>query len=350
MEYLDKMTTSLDSNIGAYTDFDVIEMEIEMLKSLAELEAYDVGVPDTEVTSVPGEINRGVIAEMIGRIGEITANVDASVTVEDVKTFKEFDKIITTIAPISSDRAWIHEHKNNAIKQLSLQGKETNSVTLPPHNDFITLSNGDFVVTDVMNRAIRRVTSGGKVSDIVSTKPLHPTLISKTQTDDLLVTLRDDGDLYKLQPTSRRLVQRLTLTGKVLHTYEFREDGKTRLFTAPYRTTENSNSDICAMNRTGEYTGELIVLHGDGRVQATYRGQKDSTFDLRDVACDSQNRIIVLDSNGKRIHQLSPHGTFLRYLLPDMFDFPHSMALYHDILWVGFLKGTVKVYKYKYNQ
>ena len=61
IEYLDKMTTSLDSNIDAYTDFDVIEMEIDMFKALTELEAYDVGVPDTEVTYVQGEINRAVL-------------------------------------------------------------------------------------------------------------------------------------------------------------------------------------------------------------------------------------------------------------------------------------------------
>ena len=115
IEYLDKMTTSLDSNIGAYTDFDVIEMEIEMLKALKELEAYDMGVPDTEVTFVPGEINRSVIAEMIGRIEETSANVDASVTVEEVKTFKEFDKIIHNIAPISSNQAWVADNKSDTI-------------------------------------------------------------------------------------------------------------------------------------------------------------------------------------------------------------------------------------------
>ena len=158
IEYLDKMTTSLDSKIGAYTDFDVIEMEIEMLRDLAELEAYDVGVPDTEVTFVPGEINRAVIAEMIGRIEETSANVDDSVTVEEVKvdgsvtveeakTFKEFEKQIYNIAPISSHQIWAADSKGFTIKQLSIQSTETNSVTLPPHTDFITLSNGDFIVT-----------------------------------------------------------------------------------------------------------------------------------------------------------------------------------------------------------
>ena len=173
IEYLDKMTTSLDSNIGAYTDFDVIEMEIEMLQALAELDAYDVGVPDTEVTFVPGEINRGVIADMIGSIEETTANVDASVTVEEVKTFKEFDTRIRTIAPISSNQAWVADSKSNTIKRLSSQNTETNSVTLPPHAYFITLTNSDFIVTGFTDQVIRRVTSASKVSDIVSTKPLQ---------------------------------------------------------------------------------------------------------------------------------------------------------------------------------
>ena len=322
IEYLDKMTTSLDSNIEAYTDFDVIEMEIEMLKALTKLEAYNMGVPDTEVTFVPGEVNRAVIAEMIGRIDETKANVDDSVTVEEVKTFKEFDNRIYKIAPISSNKAWVSEIKNNTIKQLSLQSTETNSVTLPPHNDFISLSNDDFIVIIYKNQAIRCVTSAGKVSDIASTKPLHPTWINKTQTGDILVSLTNDGADYKLQPSSRRLVQRMTLFRKILNTYEFREDGITRLFTLPYRTAENDNSDICVINRTSNDTGELIVLHMDGRVRVTYNGQ-DSEFDPADVACDSNKRIIVLDCNKeKTLHLLSPDGIFIRYLLSDMTAFP----------------------------
>ena len=348
IDYLDKMTTSLDSNIGAYTDFDVIEMEIEMLKVLTELEAYNGDRSITEVKYVPGEINRAVIAEMIGRIEETTATFDAGVNIEEVKTFNEFDEIIRTISPMSSDQAWVGDYEINTIKQLSLQSTETKSVTLPPHCDFITLSNGDFIVTHYTDQEIRRFMSAGNVGDIVSTKPLSPSCISKTQTDDILATLMDDGDDYKLRPSSRRLVQRMTMMGKVLHTYEFQEDGVSRLFTLPFRTAENGNSDICVINRTSAETGELIVLHGDGRVRATYRGQEGSEFDARDIACDPNGRIIVSDWKNKSLHLLRQDGTFFRYLLTDMFDYPTAMALYQDDLWVGYLNGAVKVYKYNY--
>ena len=127
IEYLDKMTTSLDSNIGAYTDFDVIEMETEMLKALSELEAYDVGVPDTEVTFVPGEINHAVIAEMIGRIEETKAHVDDSVTVEEVKTFKEFNKqICTVIDPIARKKAWVADKKVVQLNNCHYRAKRQN--------------------------------------------------------------------------------------------------------------------------------------------------------------------------------------------------------------------------------
>ena len=349
MEYLNKMTTNLDINIDAYSDFDVIEMEIDMIKALADLEAYQVGVSNTEVKFVSGEINRAVIAEMIGRIEETTkTNLGDNVNLIEVNSFYRFDRPISSIAPTSPNKAWVADNHTFTIKQLSLQSSETNCVTLPTYDDFISLSNGDFIVTDYDNQVIRRVTSTGKVSDIVSTKPLHPSWISKTQTGDLLVTVRDDGDNYKLQSSSRRLVQRMTLKGKILNTYEFREDGVTRLFTGPYKTTENGNSDICVINRTGDYTRGLVVLHGDGRLRATYRGQEDSkfAFDPSDVACDSKRKSIVSDRKNKALYLLSPDVTFLRYLLTDMFDYPVTMALYKGNLWVGFYHGVVKVYKY----
>ena len=348
IEYLDKMTTSLDDNIDAYTDFDVIEMEIDMLKALAELEAYNVDSTVIELTFVPGKINHVVIEEMIGRIEETAkANVDESVSVEEMETFTEFKKMINTVAPISNDQAFVSEFQNYTIKKLSLHSTETNAVTLAPHSGFVPLSDGDLIVIGYKNQAIRRVTSAGKESVIVSTKPLHPNWISKTNTNDLLVTLKDDRDHYKLEPSSRRLVQRMTLSGKVLQTNEFREDGVTRLFTAPTKTAENGNSDICVINRTSGEAGELIVLHRDGRVRATYRGNMDSNFDPTDVTCDEKRRIVVTDYSNKFLHLLSPDGAFLRYLMSDMFDYPHTMALYQGNLWVGFLKGAVKVYQYK---
>ena len=139
-----------------------------------------------------------------------------------------------------------------------------------------------------------------------------------------------------------RLVLQKTLTGKVLHTYEYREDGTERLLIFPTNTAENGNSDMCVVNPVGGYTGELIVLQRDGQMRDTYKGKGDSKLDPRDVACDSERRIILLNWN-KCIHILSPDVTFLICLLS---DYTTSMTLYQGSLWIGFIKGIVKVYTY----
>ena len=348
IEYLDKITTSLDGNIGAYTDYDLLEMEQEMLTALEEVEKYDVERVSSEVTFVPGEIIQELIAAMIGEIKESDADIDTctSISVEEMRTLNYFDERLHTISPVSSTQAWVGGMKSYTIKQLSSQGTETNNITISNHNCFMS-SNGDFIVTDFKQQAIRRVTSAGKEQVIVRTKPLYPTFIRQAQTGDVLVNLIDGGDNYKLRPSSRRLVQRMTLSGKVLRTYEFRENGDTRLFILPGRMAENGNSDICVINRTSGSTGELVVLHGDGRVRFTYHGQEGLKFNPADVACDSDRRIIVLELiKTTSLSLLSSNGTFLRFLLSDMFDYPDTMALYHNTLWIAFQKGAVKVYKY----
>ena len=353
LDYLDKMATSLDTNIAAYSDYDVIDMEEQMLRVVTEVESYDVDVD--AVTFLPGEVDRGLIEGMIGEIDdgtttegddstsvedgrntddddrieeEETVDDDDIVSVEEIKTFNEFDHLIKTIVPISDTQAWVGDYSSTDIKLLSCQNVKANRMTLTSYGpgDFITFSNGDFIVTDFDKREIRRVTTTGEESVLVRTKPLRPLWISRTQTDDILVNLKDGGDDFKLGPSSRRLVQRITLTGKVLQTYEFQEDGVTWLFTLPERTAENGNSDICVTNLTSYATGELIVLHADGRVRFTYNGLKEDglQFEPTDITCDSKCRIIVSVVSyftNICLHLLSADGTCLsRYLMSDVVD------------------------------
>ena len=347
IEYLDKMTSSLDNNIEAYNDYDVIEMEQEMLTALHEVFSCEVNFVAIAAKFVSGQINGGQLLEMIGTLDEMTITVQDSTSVEEVKTYNDFSDFISTIAPISRSEAWIGDGEAN-VKLLSIQTNETQSKALQQFNDFAVFNNGDFIVTDSDEQKIRLLSSAGKDSIIVSTKPLYPSCITKTPTDELLVSLRDDGDYYNLQESSSRLVQRMTRTGRVVRTFEFQDDGTTRMFTLPYRAEENGNSDICVINDTSNVTGELIVLHRNGRVRATYREHAGSILNISDVACDSMNMIIVADLRSRSLHLLGPDCAFLRRLLSDMFDYPQTMALHQDTLWVGFNDGTVKVYKYEY--
>ena len=317
-----------------------------MLTALREVESYKMNHATSTGTFVPGELKREVLQEMIGAIKETTSTkLDEGLKINEIETFKEFDGSILTIAPTSNTRAWVGDITSDEIKQLTLQKTEANSITLPSFTDLITLSNGDFIVTDRGNYEIRRIKSAGKEKIIANTKPLRPTCIRETQTDDILVTLVDDENRYELKPSSRRLVQRMTVAGKVVSKFEFREDGTTRLFTFPTRTRENGNYDICVINGTSASSGELIVLHRDGRVRFTYCGEEDSIFGPTDVACDSLRRVLVSDFKNS-LYLLSEDGRFLGITQTNLLQNPYTLALYQKHLWVGFNDGTVKVYKY----
>ena len=372
LSYLEKITTSLDSNIAAYSDYDVIEMEQQMLAVMGEVESYDDELAALGAAFVQGEVDEALLEKMIGKMedGNKTdkdntvsvekmktltgfdedgknTNKDETVSVQEMKTITELHDLILSIAPISETEAWVAKVCGDGIELLSCQNMKANFMTLEGLYDFVILSNSDFIYITLTNRKIRRVTSTGEDTVLVPTKPLYPRNISKTWTDDVLITLVDGKDNFKLKPYSRRLVQRMTPTGEVLRTYEFREDGTTRLFTNPRKTVENFNSDVCVINETAD-TSELLVMHGDGRVRFSYPGQLDSEFIFAptDVTCDSKSRIIVSDADNKCLYLLSPDGTFLRYLISDMFERLFALSLYQGCLWVGFGDGTVKVYKY----
>ena len=349
LDYVDKLTLSLDGNIASYSDYDVIEKVHEMLVTLGEVERYDANLDASVVKYVPGEINTGLLKEMIGKIEEsTTTNIEEIERVVEMKAFEVFDDSIFTIAPISESQAWVDNRIKNDMTLLSVNNDETKHMAFSSYSDFIALSNGQLIVTSPQKQTIRRVSQKGKERVFATTKPLLPIFVSKTHTDDILVTLRDGGDDFKLKPSSRRLVQRMTLKGKVTHAYEFREDGTTRLLNSPERTAENGNSDICVINRTGHATGELVVLHEDGSVRFIYRGQDDIEFAPTDVACDDMSRIIVSYPKKLFLYLLNQHGAFLgnMYLLPDISDYLCKIALEQGSLWVGFHDGTLKVYKY----
>ena len=179
-------------------------------------------------------------------------------------------------------------------------------------------------MTDFQNQVIR-----SEETVIARTAPLHPTGISHTKEGDILVTLRDNNSNFDINPSSRRLVQRMTLTGNVLHTYEFQEDNK-RLFTLPAKTIENGNLDVCVVNRLSAYWGEVVILNRHADDVIRYKGLNPHKFSPLDIACDSSNRIIVSDiyRKYKSLHLLSPDGEFLHFLIIDTAHRPSCVTLY----------------------
>ena len=341
LDYVEKMTTALDSNVEAYSDFDLFEMEEEMLTEVRKLWTYNSANNSKVSVYLPGKMDVGVLHKMIGEVQEEDTNEYQEV----VNTFKPFDAEIWTIFPISETEAWMSAKKVKEIKLISTSGNEVTQMGHTKTN-FIVLSNGNHIVVNTKSQIIERVMSDGTKNVVFSTQPLFPLKISMTCTEDILLSLSSERSSYNLHPSSRRLVQRMTLTGNVVNSYEFKEDGTTRLFTLPGKSTENGNTDICVINGISSNDAELVVLYRDGRLRFKYGGQNP-----RDVECDARCRIIVSNlTTENSVHLLSPNGLLLGYILSDdviLDNTPWRISLYGNNLWIGCRDGTVKVCRYE---
>lgn len=168
----------------------------------------------------------------------------------------------------------------------------------------------------------------------------------------LLVALLDNEDeTFQLDLKSRRLVRHVTLTGEILKEYEFNNGNRTRIFTGPFRVTQSKNTDICVINRTSKFTGEVVNFSFSGFFNFVYKGHDPiENVNLTDVVCDCFSNVIVCNILSSKIHILSYLGNFMRYFLTNHdIIHPVSMSLKKSTIWIGNKQGLVKVYKYTPN-
>ena len=236
---------------------------------------------------------------------------DTGVSVVKIKSLRVFwndghDSHMTTIAPMTDTDAWIANCFKSTVKLYSTANKEIRRKRVEGEGPFAMLSNGDHIVSG--KRTLLRVASNGTVTNLIistdTSKDLVPSGVFKTQTDDILVSLTNDDFLSQVMPTSRRLLQRMAISGDTLQpreTYEFREDGTTKLFNYPHFAMENANSDICVsdISNVRPPSGNLIVLRKiDGQIRFIYNQNRPGSkfnFFPGGLTCDSESRIIVGD-------------------------------------------------------
>lgn len=146
-------------------------------------------------------------------------------------------------------------------------------------------------------------------------------------------------------------MRHVTLAGEIIKEYEFKNKSRTRLFTGPFRVTQSRNTDICVINRTSKFTGEVVNLSFSGFLNFVYKGHDPiENFNPTDVVCDCFSNIIVCNILSSKIHILSSLGNFMRYLLTNHdIIHPVAMSLKKSTIWIGNKHGLVKVYKYTPN-
>ncbi|XP_061178376.1 uncharacterized protein LOC133187018 [Saccostrea echinata] len=337
-----KTVKFMEDNEGTLSYDSLIHNHRELTQLLSGLNV-DINKFKSSVRYNKGEISDEVLKNITGKTHDLD---DISLT--ETSLFKFRDNRMILLRALCEDQCYIREVESAYTEQVNKEGEIKYRYNISPYELYVTNS-GDIYCTNFDNKSISCLSSSGSVSTIISTDPLEPIGLCQSVDGGLLVTLADNqSDDYKLESHSRRLVRHITVTGDVIHEYEYQEDGQTRLFTSPIRVTQNSNRDICVVNRTSGTTGDLVIIFSSGLMKSIYRGQNlTENFHPTCVECDSLCNILVTDLNNKQIHLLSPDGDFLKFLLTENeVNRPVRFSLYKSTLWVGYYEGLVKVFQY----
>ncbi|XP_052704030.1 uncharacterized protein LOC128180179 [Crassostrea angulata] len=340
-EQIKDLLKFLEDRHSTMSDLSLIDNLRDLFNLLSNKDS-DIETGDYSLRYMGGDINNGLLESMMGQTFDLD---DISVT--ETESFQYGDKLLCVLEAIDKDTCFVGDDKSNFFERVNIGNKKKEKFYINANAVCVTDSD-DVYVTDCDNDSIVRLSPSGSVSTIFSTAPLEPGGICQSTEGGLLVTLGDnESELYQPDSHSRRLVRHVTLTGEVIREYKYQEDGQTRLFTAPARVRQNGNNDICVVNMTSQFTGELVILFSYGSIKLVYGGKKlTNPFIPSDVVCDSHCNIIVTDHFNCQIHLLSPDGEFMKYLLTENdVRYPWSMSLCKSTLWVGNYQGLIKVFQ-----
>lgn len=312
---------------------------------------------------VEGSIDENVLHLFLGSLYQSYSNV----TVSKAYEAKKGTNMIKYISPASGHQAWFREFRSleNVLIDIKTDTTETENAEKtysgPIPDDFITLPNGVNVYTwhtghyvmkesSVMTRDSEMTTKREvKLADL---SPLFPAGICATVEGRFLVsaidTTAENELLFTCNLPKKSVVILLSKRGKTKKVFQYENDGKTPLFLFPYRLSENTNGDICVIDRTGMMHGQMVVLSSCGKLKYNYRGtgsEKDD-FDPRAICCDAVGHILLSDFGNKCVHLIDHDGTLLTYLIRTNEE-TCSMSLSLNQLWIGGKNGTISVYHYQ---
>ncbi|XP_021341475.1 uncharacterized protein LOC110442281 [Mizuhopecten yessoensis] len=259
---------------------------------------------------------------------------------------------------------WMRCHGGRELALIDKQGQEQLTLTFDSHvNGMSTVYDNTLLICGVEDRDIKQIIlPSGKVTSVFSIGKLYPYHVCKPPSGDLYVTVLDSID-YKVTIDSERALVRYSPLG--------REKGRARydrrgdpLFVGPFRVRFSNTEDVIGViNNTDEDNNHLVLLNADLTLRLRYLGngkvvlgeekfdtttyKPETKYAIRDFIFHSFENIIICEYFSRCVRLLSKDCVPMCTLLQTQEHIPMSMTMNGDEVWLGFIDGTVKVYKYK---
>ena len=203
---------------------DLIEYYEELKSKVYALRAVDISKCYNEQFFVTKEMDRKRMKKLTGYLRGKSDRTDSVQQVSSFRTRK--GSRAHTIFPVSNDKAWITFNEEKAFALVRLDGHCTKRVAKDTERHSFVYQNELFFLCNEDKRNILKIDNDGKKSELIDVSPLKSRFIGHAMNGNVLVTLVDQCYGFRTKNSTRK-VQMMSPHGKVLRTYEYRQDGIT---------------------------------------------------------------------------------------------------------------------------
>ena len=246
----DEVMTALASNKGSM----IFASAIEIKKKMPDLN-FKQFVP------IRGTVKD--ISSLFSSLPEMKIpQVQSDIDFEVVNSYTTDLSGIYNIITVDDKSTWVNDLNKEVIRQINIDNDNITTTTKQIScfiYDMTLTSNNDILLS--VGSDIKLLTKSGEIKPFFSVSPLIPLGIHVTSDNNIIVGVKEPGNLYTPTDKSTRALLIFGMDGKQQHTYQY-DSNKHRLFTIPYRITTNNNKDIVVVDSTSDDTGKVVVGGG----------------------------------------------------------------------------------------
>ena len=329
----------------------ILRLQEKIRILLSRVRMHDPLRSEDHVDFDEGQIDIHSLERMFGLVvRESSQNLAVDIegtTLTEQFNFQVTANPITSLSEKSLEQTWVYGRNDKEIKLCNTDGGVVRKFEFGDTviRGFVRLDNGDIIIADGVNRVLSRWSNkDGDIKTLTNLSPFEPLGVALSHRKELLVGMKDRFN-------TRRIVQRMAINARVLHTYEYEEGHrewiKYYLFNSPDRVAENFNRDLCVVDSLSRNTGRLLIISEAGKLRVIYEGQNlGRMFKPSDVCCSKNSEIILGDPRNNAVHVLDKDGTFQRFLLTDC-SYPSALRLTPNRILMGSENGSVHVFEYE---